>query len=56
MADMPWGAYWGVTLDRYGIRWMVNHGMLAWPLGTLPARERAPGGSRLWFQSFRLRF
>jgi PhnB protein len=25
MADMPWGAYWGVTLDRYGIRWMVEH-------------------------------
>jgi len=25
MADMPWGAYWGVTLDRYGIRWMVTH-------------------------------
>ena len=25
MADMPWGAYWGVVLDRYGIRWMVNH-------------------------------
>jgi PhnB protein len=25
MADMPWGAYWGVSLDRYGIRWMVNH-------------------------------
>ena len=25
MTDMPWGAYWGVTLDRYGIRWMVNH-------------------------------
>lgn len=24
MADMPWG-YWGVVLDRYGIRWMVNH-------------------------------
>ena len=24
MADMPWGAYWGVTLDRYGIRWMIN--------------------------------
>jgi len=20
-----WGAYWGVILDRYGIRWMVNH-------------------------------
>jgi PhnB protein len=27
MADMPWGAYWGVTLDRYGIRWMINHSM-----------------------------
>ena len=25
MADMPWGDYWGVILDRYGIRWMVNH-------------------------------
>jgi PhnB protein len=25
MADMPWGSYWGVTLDRYGIRWMINH-------------------------------
>jgi PhnB protein len=25
MADMPWGAYWGVTLDQYGIRWMVNY-------------------------------
>ena len=25
MADMPWGAYWGVILDHYGIRWMVNH-------------------------------
>jgi uncharacterized glyoxalase superfamily protein PhnB len=24
-SDMPWGAYWGVILDRYGIRWMVNH-------------------------------
>jgi uncharacterized glyoxalase superfamily protein PhnB len=24
MADMPWGAYWGVILDRYGIRWMLN--------------------------------
>jgi len=24
MADMPWGAYWGVTLDRFGIRWMIN--------------------------------
>ena len=25
MADMPWGAHWGVILDRYGIRWMVDH-------------------------------
>ena len=25
MADMPWGSYWGVILDRYGIRWMVEH-------------------------------
>ena len=25
MADMPWGDYWGVILDRYGIRWMVDH-------------------------------
>jgi PhnB protein len=25
MAEMPWGAYWGVTLDRYGIRWMVSY-------------------------------
>jgi PhnB protein len=25
LADMPWGDYWGVILDRYGIRWMVNH-------------------------------
>ncbi|HUN35610.1 MAG TPA: VOC family protein [Trebonia sp.] len=24
MADMPWGFYWGVTLDRYGIRWMIT--------------------------------
>jgi PhnB protein len=27
MADMPWGAYWGVILDRYGIRWMINHAL-----------------------------
>ena len=25
MAGMPWGACWGVTLDRYGIRWMLNY-------------------------------
>jgi PhnB protein len=24
MMDMPWNAYWGVCLDRFGIRWMVN--------------------------------
>jgi len=24
MNQMPWGAYWGCTLDRYGIRWMLN--------------------------------
>ena len=23
MSDMPW-AYWGCSLDRYGIRWMFN--------------------------------
>jgi PhnB protein len=21
---MPWGAYWGTCLDRYGVRWMFN--------------------------------
>ena len=25
LQDMPWGAYWGVILDRYGIRWMINY-------------------------------
>lgn len=24
MGDMPWGAYWGVCLDRFGTRWMIN--------------------------------
>lgn len=24
LADMPWGAYWGTCLDKYGIRWMFN--------------------------------
>ncbi len=24
MSDMPWGAYWGCTLDKFGIRWMIN--------------------------------
>ena len=21
---MPWGSYWGVTLDKFGVRWMFN--------------------------------
>lgn len=25
LQDMFWGAYWGVCLDRFGIRWMFNH-------------------------------
>ena len=25
LADMPWGAYWGCCMDRFGIRWMFNH-------------------------------
>ena len=25
MQDMPWGAYWGCCLDRFGIRWMINY-------------------------------
>jgi PhnB protein len=25
MRDMPWGAYWGVCLDRYGVRWMFSY-------------------------------
>jgi PhnB protein len=25
LADIPLAASWGVTLDRYGIRWMINH-------------------------------
>ena len=24
LSDMPWNAYWGTCLDRYGIRWMFN--------------------------------
>ena len=24
LAKMFWGDYWGVLLDRYGVRWMVN--------------------------------
>jgi PhnB protein len=23
--DMFWGAYWGVCLDRYGVRWMFSY-------------------------------
>jgi PhnB protein len=25
MGDMFWGAYWGVCLDRFGVRWMISH-------------------------------
>jgi PhnB protein len=25
LSDQFWGAYWGVCLDRFGIRWMFNH-------------------------------
>lgn len=25
MNEMFWGDYWGTTLDRFGIRWMINH-------------------------------
>lgn len=25
-SQMPWGQYWGVILDRYGIRWMLASG------------------------------
>lgn len=24
MNDMPWGAFWGVTLDKFSIRWMIS--------------------------------
>ena len=24
LQPMSWGAHWGVLLDRYGVRWMVN--------------------------------
>jgi PhnB protein len=25
MQDMPWGAYWGTCLDRFGVRWMFSY-------------------------------
>lgn len=25
LQDMFWGAYWGVCLDKFGIRWMFNY-------------------------------
>jgi PhnB protein len=28
MADMPWGAYWGSTLDRFGVRWMISYAVV----------------------------
>jgi PhnB protein len=24
LRDMPWNAYWGTCLDRFGVRWMFN--------------------------------
>lgn len=24
LTDMPWGAYWGTCMDRFGVRWMFN--------------------------------
>jgi PhnB protein len=24
LRDMPWGAYWGTCLDRFGVRWMFS--------------------------------
>jgi PhnB protein len=24
MQDMPWGDYWGVCLDPFGVRWMIS--------------------------------
>ena len=24
LEPMPWGSLWGVTLDRFGVRWMFN--------------------------------
>ena len=24
MFEAPWNAYWGTTIDRFGIRWMFN--------------------------------
>jgi PhnB protein len=25
MADAPWGAYFGMFTDKFGINWMINH-------------------------------
>ena len=24
MGDMPWGAYWGLREDKFGILWMIS--------------------------------
>ncbi len=29
LENMPWGAYWGTCLDRFGVRWMLNCSELA---------------------------
>lgn len=31
-APAPWAAYWGVVLDRFGIRWMLSHAIA--PMGS----------------------
>jgi PhnB protein len=25
MADVPWGAYFGMLNDKFGVQWMINH-------------------------------
>ena len=25
IADAPWGAYWGMLTDKFGIQWMMNY-------------------------------
>jgi PhnB protein len=25
IADAPWGAYWGMITDKYGVQWMINY-------------------------------
>jgi PhnB protein len=25
MSDSPWGSYFGMTKDKFGIRWMISY-------------------------------